>query len=58
MAISVNKDTCIGCGACAAICPGVFKMDDDGKASAVNQGDMGCAKNAGESCPVQAIKTV
>ena len=58
MAISVNKDTCIGCGACAAICPGVFKMDDDGKASAVNQGDMGCAKNAGESCPVQAIKAV
>jgi len=58
MAISVNKDTCIGCGACVAICPSIFKMDDDGKASAINKGDLSCAKNAGESCPVQAIKAV
>ena len=58
MAISVNKDTCIGCGACAAICPSIFKMDDDGKASAINQKDLSCAKNACESCPVQAIKAV
>ena len=26
--VTVNKDTCIGCGACAATCPDVFEMKD------------------------------
>ena len=58
MAISVNKDVCIGCGACAALCPDVFKMNDDGKASTINQKDLSCAQNAVGSCPAQAIKAV
>ena len=56
MAISVNKNVCIGCGACVASCSKVFKMDDDGKALAVDQKDLSCAKNASANCPVQAIK--
>jgi ferredoxin len=55
MAISVNKDTCIGCGACAALCPGTFTMEDDGKAAAIAQDDKSCAVTAADSCPVQAI---
>jgi len=55
MSISVNKDTCIGCGTCAAVCPKVFKLGDDGKAEPVSQEESGCAKGAEESCPVQAI---
>ena len=28
--LKVNKDLCIGCGACQAVCPEVFEIDDDG----------------------------
>ena len=55
MAVNVNKDTCIGCGACVSICPNGFKMNDDGKSEPTSQEDMECAKKAAESCPVQAI---
>ena len=30
MKVKVNKDACIGCGACAAICDAIFEIDDDG----------------------------
>lgn len=55
MSITVNKETCIGCGTCVALCPKTFEMGDDGKSNVVNQEDVTCAKNAAESCPVQAI---
>jgi ferredoxin len=55
MSISVNKSTCIGCGACASLCPGSFELGGDGKADAISQEDSGCAQNAAQSCPVQAI---
>lgn len=53
--ISVNQDTCIGCGSCVALCPKTFELGDDGKSIVVNQDDVVCAKNAVDSCPVQAI---
>ena len=28
MKVKVNRDSCIGCGACAAICDDVFEIDD------------------------------
>lgn len=55
MSISVNQDTCIGCGACASICPQTFALNADGKSEVISQDDVECAKNAAESCPVQAI---
>ena len=30
MKVKVNKDACIGCGACAAICDEVFEINDEG----------------------------
>lgn len=27
----VDKDECIACETCVGICPGVFRMDEDGK---------------------------
>ena len=32
MKASINRSGCIGCTLCAAICPDVFFMADDGKA--------------------------
>ena len=31
MKVVVNRDNCIGCGACEAICPKVFQLDDEFK---------------------------
>ncbi|PIZ90306.1 ferredoxin, partial [bacterium (Candidatus Moisslbacteria) CG_4_10_14_0_2_um_filter_36_61] len=28
--IKLDKEKCIGCGSCAAVCPEVFKVGDDG----------------------------
>jgi len=52
--VSVDKEKCIGCGACAAICPDGFEMKE-GKAE-VKNGKAKCIKEAAEGCPVQAIK--
>jgi ferredoxin len=55
MSIAVNKNTCIGCGACASICPDSFAMGTDGKSDVISQENAECATNAAQSCPVQAI---
>lgn len=54
----VNKDECVGCGACAEIAGDVFRMDDDekaeayGKVTAANEKEV---QDAFDSCPVDAI---
>jgi len=54
--IKVNHDLCIGCGTCEALCPAAFKLNAESKADPISQDQSGCAKNAAESCPVQAIE--
>ena len=60
MKLKVDKDICIGCGACQAICPDVFEIDDDGLAVSiveeVNEDIREDAIDAKEGCPVDAIK--
>jgi ferredoxin len=60
MKVKVNKDVCIGCGACNAICEDVFSMDDDGLAKAdenkVNDNNKEDVVEASESCPTGAIE--
>ena len=51
----LNQDLCIGCGACAALCPNNFKLNEDGKAEVTSQENQECAKKAAEGCPVEAI---
>jgi len=52
--ITIDREKCIGCGACAALCPEGFEMKD-GKAVVKNP-KVKCIKEGAESCPVQAIK--
>ncbi len=66
--IIIEREKCIGCGSCAALCPKYFKIGEDGK-SALNGGkrdsstgndeleteNLECAKMAADSCPVQCI---
>ena len=68
MKITLDKNTCIGCGACVAICPKYFEMGDDAKSRLKNAvknkknnqekltvKEIGCIKEASDSCPVKAI---
>ena len=62
-----QRDKCIGCGTCVAVCPAFWHMGDDGKSTlkgAKDAGggkfeleveDAGCNKEAAASCPVQII---
>ena len=54
--IAVDKDKCIGCGACEAVCPNSFKLTD-GKAHPVKAEveKITCEKDAEAGCPVDAI---
>lgn len=62
--IKVNKDMCIGCGACTAICSDVFQFNDEGYAevntdnsdfNALDEDTKNDVMDALEGCPVGAI---
>ena len=69
MKVKVNKDACIGCGACAAICDEVFEINDEGlsevKVEEENKGKeefvsvkeelQDEVRDAADSCPTGAI---
>ena len=54
MTIKVDQEKCVGCGMCAGLCPEVFAMTDDGKSKVIGD-NISCAKEAADSCPVEAI---
>lgn len=55
MSVQVDQEKCIGCGACASMCPDVFRMNDQGKAEVLSEENKECAQEAAQSCPVDAI---
>lgn len=60
MKIKVNQEICIGCGACVSTCDN-FEMVETSKGykAKVKEEDVeeiGCNKDAMDSCPVDAIK--
>lgn len=59
MKARVDKDICIGCGLCAATCPEVFSLEDDGLAVAIEDNMAeeleDDAEAARDGCPVSAI---
>ena len=64
-----NRPDCIGCGACAAVAPEFWEMNDDGKSDItdgkdrddawqereIEEKDFETNKHAAESCPVNVI---
>lgn len=58
MKVTVNKEACIGCGACVAVAEGVFEIGDDGLSQAVETVPADkeeVAKEAVGVCPTGAI---
>ncbi len=57
--IEQDRDNCIGCGACAAVCPDNWEMADDGLAkplkTEISEAELECNKEAAEGCPVNVI---
>ncbi len=62
MKVKVNKDVCIGCGACQAIEGDVFELGDDGlaqtKVEVVPEDKENSVQDAIESCPTGAIEKI
>tara|TARA_Y100000310_G_scaffold329214_1_gene398620 strand:- start:175 stop:396 length:222 start_codon:yes stop_codon:yes gene_type:complete len=66
--IIFERDKCIGCGSCAALCPKNWQVQDDGKSkllgSKLDPGtknyikeveEVGCNQDAADACPVKCI---
>ena len=67
-----DRPNCIGCGACEAVAPNFWKMNDDGKSDIKNgksiddgkqerdieEKDFQINKEAADSCPVNVIHII
>lgn len=55
--VYVDQQTCIGCGLCPSIAPGVFRLNDAGVSEVKDQTGESVEKiqEAIDSCPVNAI---
>lgn len=59
MKVTVDEETCIGCGLCADTCAEVFEMNDDKvrvKVDEVPEDVADTCREAAENCPVEAIE--
>lgn len=55
MAVKVNKEICLGCGACGGVCPtGAIQLGDDCKAECNPDVCVDCGACI-DTCPVEAI---
>jgi ferredoxin len=54
MAVKIDKETCIGCGACVDVCPVNALSMVDGKAECDESACIDCGACIA-TCPVQAI---
>lgn len=53
--IKINKDLCIGCGACVGVCPtGSLNLDESGHCECNNETCIQCLACI-STCPVEAI---
>jgi len=71
-AINHDRPNCIGCGACAAVCPSRWSMNADGKSDIIDskmredgweeldieESEYDGNKQAADSCPVNVIHLI
>lgn len=59
MKVQVIENLCIGCGACQALVPEEFEINDNGVAEAINETvkeeNIESVKDAKDNCPTGAI---
>ena len=65
MKIKLEREKCIGCGSCQAVCPNFFELYEDGKSHIKNAQKQDieelevekveCAETAVQACPAQCI---
>jgi len=56
--VAVDRDLCIGCGACTAMAPSTFGLDGEGKSTILSTADADSKESiesAKNGCPVGAI---
>ncbi len=53
--VKVNKEKCIGCGQCIAICPEVFELKNCKSQVKESSGNKKCIQESIKACPVDAI---
>lgn len=63
--IKLEREKCIGCGSCQAVCPRIFELVDDGRShlkaaniqniEEIEVEKIDCAEAAAEVCPAQCI---
>lgn len=65
--VILERNICIGCGSCQALCQKYWEMADDGKVNLLGSQkaenekyeleitDVGCNQQTVEACPVQCI---
>lgn len=71
MKIVHERQKCIGCGSCAALCPKHWEIAEDGKANLLNSkvnpktgneeleiNKIECNQEAADICPVQIIRII
>ena len=60
MKVILNRDACIGCGACAAMCDEVFTINDEGLSEViveeVDADKEQAVQDAVDACPTGAIE--
>ena len=71
MKIVFERDKCIGCGSCGAVCPQNWELTEDGKSKLLDSElnsetknyekeieKVECNQEAADSCPVQCIHVI
>tara|TARA_Y100000994_G_scaffold182358_1_gene151149 strand:- start:170 stop:430 length:261 start_codon:yes stop_codon:yes gene_type:complete len=60
--VEIDRTKCCGYGLCAALCPEVYKLDDDGiifiESDLVSDDLLEAATEGAEACPAEVIKII